>query len=221
MRSQHSGDSVRKTSLSISTLDTCADRVARHRMERAVRNERTRITIEIALTIALAVVLGLFTPFKMPQGGGISLVMLPLFILSLRRGVGVGLAAGLLYGVLDSMIDPFVVHPLQYLLDYPIAFAGVALAGLFAPAWRRAVSSGSMLSGIWTILLPAVVCGTLARYLAHVASGAVFFAEYAPEGQNVWVYSAVYNLYVPVAAMVCFAAIALVMPALSRVGDNR
>jgi thiamine transporter len=29
--------------------------------------------------------------------------------------------------------------------------------------------------------------------LCHLLSGVVFFGSYAPEGTNVWVYSAVYN----------------------------
>ncbi|MDA3935386.1 MAG: energy-coupled thiamine transporter ThiT [Actinomycetota bacterium] len=200
-----------------------------------MRNERLRITLEIALTIALAVVLSLLTLFHMPQGGGISLAMLPLFVLALRRGFFVGTTGGLLYGVLDAMINGYVVHPIQYVLDYPAAFALVGLAGLFAPIWRRAVKSGSMRSGVWAALLPGVVIGAAGRYAMHVVSGAVYFSEYMPEGQKAWIlstqynlyvprawaYSVVYNLYVPVAAAACLAAIALIMPALSRAADYR
>ena len=186
-----------------------------------MRNERLRILIEIALTIALAMILGLVTLFHMPQGGGISLAMLPLFVLALRRGMIVGVVGGALYGVLDAMVNSYVVHPLQYILDYPAAFACIGLAGLFARMWRRTAQSDHSSARVWGVLLPSVVIGAAGRYAMHVVSGAVYFGEYAPEGQNVWLYSIIYNLYVPVAAIACLAALVVIMPALSRIPDPR
>ena len=42
-------------------------------------------------------------------------------------------------------------------------------------------------------IVVAVVVVMSARLFAHVLSGVIFFASYAPEGQNVWLYSLVYN----------------------------
>jgi thiamine transporter len=190
-------------------------------MESIRARQRTTVLVEIALSLALAVVLNAFKLWHMPQGGTVSLVMLPLFVLALRRGPGVGLAAGALYGLLDAMMDSFVVHPVQYVVDYPLAYALCGLAGLLAPVWRRSVDVGTPGRGVWTAIIPGVVIGSIARYTAHVASGIVYFAEFAPAGQPIALYSLAYNSFVLVSAVGCAAAAAVVLPALARVLPDR
>ena len=56
----------------------------------------TRTLVEIALTIALAFVLDELRLFEMPQGGTVSLSMLPLIVLAYVRGWGPAVLAGLL-----------------------------------------------------------------------------------------------------------------------------
>jgi thiamine transporter len=181
-----------------------------------VNRERLATLVEIALSVALATVLGLFNVFKMPQGGSVSLEMLPLFVLALRRGVGPGVLAGALYGCVDLVMNPYIVHPAQVLLDYPLAYGFVGLSGLWARRWREAHARGALSLATSTVLLPALALGALGRYVAHVVSGVIFFAQYAPKGQPVILYSALYNTYVPVAAVLCFAAAAIVLPSLER-----
>ena len=139
----------------------------------------TRVLTEAAIAVALSFVLGLIKLFQMPVGGSISLEMIPLILLALRQGWKVGVVAGMAYGLLDLAIEPFVVHPLQLLLDYPLAFGVLGLAGLFKPT-------------VWGAVLGATVA-VLARFLCHFLSGVVFFASYAPEGWNPFLYSAAYN----------------------------
>jgi len=68
------------------------------------------------------------------------------------------------------------VHPVQFLLDYPVAFGALGLAGLFrGTPWL------------------GVVVGGAGRFVAHFLSGVVFFAQYAPRGTSPWTYSAAYN----------------------------
>ncbi|MHB1340270.1 MAG: energy-coupled thiamine transporter ThiT [Coriobacteriia bacterium] len=175
--------------------------------------ERTRVLVEIGLVIALAAVLNMLKVWRMPQGGTVSLAMLPLLILAVRRGPAVGIAAGALYGIADFFIDPFPpVHWAQYVLDYPLAYAACGLAGFARPLWRRFVSHPR---AALVAATAAMATASLARYLAHVASGVVFFAEYA-EGP-VLTYSLVYNLYVPVSAVACIAAALAILPALERI----
>jgi len=178
--------------------------------------ERTRILVEIALTVALCAVLNYVKVWQMPQGGSVSLDMLPLFVLALRRGPAVGVVAGVLFGVIDAALEPVIVHPVQFLLDYPIAFGAVGLAGLFASSWQTSARSGRIGRGIGVALVPAVLLGSAARYAAHVTSGVVFFGEYAPEGQPVILYSAIYNSFVFVSAIACGIAAAAVLPALAK-----
>ncbi len=176
-------------------------------------HDRTRILVEIALAIALAAVLNVLRLFRMPQGGTISLVMLPIMVLALRRGLAVGVTAGALYGIVDFFVDPYPpVHWIQFALDYPLAYAAVGIAGFLAPRVRQATDkAGSWVA--WTAV--GVILGTLARYLVHVTSGVVFFAEYA-QGSPVLLYSLGYNVYVLISGAAAFAATCAVLPALQR-----
>lgn len=135
-----------------------------------------QVVTEVGAAVALAAVLSLIRVFRMPQGGSISLEMVPIFYVALRRGGGTGILAGLVLGMVKLVLEPYVVHPLQFLMDYPLAFAALGLAGFFP---------GAPLVG--------VLVGGAVRFLLHVLSGVVFFASYAPEGSNVWVYSLTYN----------------------------
>jgi thiamine transporter len=184
-----------------------------------MRNPRIIVLAEVALAVALAAVLNYVGLRIMPQGGSVSLAMLPIFVVALRRGVGPGVIAGALYGFLDFMMAPFFVHYAQLALDYVVAFGALGLAGLFSPAWNRAVAEGRTARGVWTAAIPGIALGAIARWAAHVVSGVLFFAEYAPEGQPVLLYSIGYNVtYMLPSAVVCGAAAALVLPALRNVG---
>ena len=153
----------------------------------------TRVLTEAALAIALAFVLGLIKVFKMPYGGSISLEMVPLILLALRQGPWVGITSGVVYSFLNLATDPQVYHPVQVLFDYPLAFGALGLAGFFRPTVRGAVIGATV--------------AVLARLACHFVSGVVFFASYAPEGWNPYVYSGAYNA----AYLVPSLAIALVV----------
>jgi thiamine transporter len=153
----------------------------------------TRVLTEAALAIALAFVLGLIKVFQMPFGGSISLEMIPLILLALRQGPVVGIVTGAAYGLLNLAVAPFVVHPVQVLFDYPLAFGALGIAGFFRPTVRGAVIGATV--------------AVLARFVCHFASGVVFFASYAPEGWNPYLYSGAYNA----AYLVPSLAIALVI----------
>lgn len=181
-----------------------------------MRNEKTRYLVEVALVIALAAVLNSLKIWRMPQGGTLSFVMLPIIVLAFRRGPLTAILAGALYGVIDFFVDPQPpVHWVQPLLDYPVAYAAVGLAGLAAATWRRA-----QLNGARTAAAVAIIAGTLVavlgRYVVHTTSGAIFFAEYAPPGQPALLYSAIYNLYVPLSGALAGAAALVVLPAVER-----
>jgi thiamine transporter len=140
---------------------------------------QTRILAEGAMIIALTVILKDIVPpiYHLPQGGSVSAAgMVPLLWFALRRGLRAGLEAGCIYGLVNMALGGYIVDPVQALLDYPLAFAALGLAGLL-----RAYP------------LLGVVFGIAGRFLAHFLSGAWFFWMYAPEGVNPIVYSAVYN----------------------------
>jgi thiamine transporter len=116
----------------------------------------------------------------MPQGGSVTTAsMVPLILFAFKWGVGPGTLAGLAYGAIQAILPgAYVMHPVQFFLDYPVAFACLGLAGLFRQKpW-----------GVY----PGAAVAVLIRLFMHVVSGVVFFASYA-EGQNVWLYSILYN----------------------------
>lgn len=94
-----------------------------------MKSKGVQILTEGGMSIALALLLWYLKIGEMPQGGSISLQMLPLFIFALRWGLVPGLFVGLVYGLVHSLQDLYVVHWFQYILDYPLAFALIGLAG--------------------------------------------------------------------------------------------
>lgn len=198
------------------------------------QDSRTRVIVEIALTLALAAVLHFVAIWQMPAGGTVSLEMLPILVLALRRGPAVGVVAGALFGVVDVRLEPYVVHWVQFLLDYPVAFGLLGLAGIWAPAWRRSLGSGRTAQGVSVVVPAAVVTGALGRYVAHFVSGVIFFAtSVLPKGtQSAFanlgalkaaaVYSFLYQLtYIGPSTVACLVAAALVLPALERVVPSK
>ena len=138
---------------------------------------RTKILSEIIVAVALAYVLNLILIFRLPQGGSITAAsMVPILWLALRRGYKIGIFGGVVFGLVDMLPQPFIVHPLQFLLDYPLAFGALGLAGLFK---ERPIIG--------------VVVGIIGRFVSHFVSGIVFFAMYVPAGMHPAVYSAIYN----------------------------
>ncbi|HCW52132.1 MAG TPA: energy-coupled thiamine transporter ThiT [Clostridiales bacterium] len=132
--------------------------------------------VEAAIMVAVASVLSVVVLFHAPQGGSVTPAsMVPLLVLALRRGPKVGLMAGAVYGLIQLWLDPFVVHWAQVILDYPLAFALLGLAGFFP---------GRPFLG--------AAAGILGRMVSHVLSGVIFFASYAGE-VNPWIYSLAYN----------------------------
>lgn len=142
----------------------------------------TKILTELIAMVALAGVLHYvsgFLPLAMPEGGRVTLAgMVPVLFVAVRRGPRVGILAGIALGLVVLVEEPFIYHPVQVLLDYPLAFGALGLAGFF----RKAPVLG-------------VVIGIAGRFLCHFVSGVVFFATYAPAGMNPALYSAIYNAW--------------------------
>ncbi|MEC1627790.1 energy-coupled thiamine transporter ThiT [Bacillus mojavensis] len=151
--------------------------------------------IEIAIMTAAAVILDIVSGMflRMPQGGSVSIMMIPIFLISFRWGVKAGLTTGLLTGLVQIAIgNLFLQHPVQLLLDYIAAFAAVGISGFFASAVRKSALSKAKRKLIVSVIC-AVFIGSFLRYAAHVISGAVFFGSFAPKGTPVWIYSLTYN----------------------------
>jgi len=152
-----------------------------------------RFFTEIALSVALAAVLG-FIKIPLPHllyGGSVSLEALPLFVVAFRHGGRVGLVAGSVYGLIDFLLKPIIVHPIQVFLDYPLAFGLLGLGGGWLGGDRSRMGASDW--GLRLRGLVGILTGNGLRFLVHFISGMVFFASYAPEGQPIWLYSLTYN----------------------------
>ena len=130
-------------------------------------------TVFIALTIALKDILPPI--YHMPQGGSVTIAgLVPLLWFTLRRGLKYGVFAGFVYGLIHAFLPgSYIIHPLQGLLDYPIAFAALGLAGTFKK-----------------FPIVGIAVGIVGRFLSSFVAGIVFFTSLSIEGVYA---SAVYN----------------------------
>lgn len=140
--------------------------------------------------IALSFALSYVKFFSVPGGGSATLAsMLPLMLYAYIFGARKGLFAGVIYGVLQFIQNPSVYEPMQVLIDYPIAFSALGLAGI---AKNFRFLKGNMIAEF--VVGMTIAC--LFRYFAHVISGYFVFYVYAPEGMNFLAYSLLANCYV-------------------------
>lgn len=147
----------------------------------------TRCIAMAGICVAMSFGLSYIKLWDMPQGGSVTLVsLLPIMIFSNIYGTKKGLFVCFLYGVLQSIQDPWIIHPAQFLLDYPIAFASVGVAGMFIEF--KTFKNLPQVS----FLLGGVVAGLL-RFVCHVLSGVFAFAT---GDTNPWIFSLAYNSYV-------------------------
>lgn len=144
-----------------------------------LNSSQTKLLAEGIVIVALTIILKEVLPpaIRLPQGGSVSFAgMVPILWFSLRRGLRAGLEVGAVYGLVNMALGGFIVDPVQALLDFPIAFAALGLAGV-----------------VKQYPVAGVGLGVLGRFLAHFVSGVVFFAIYAPTGTHPIIYSALYN----------------------------
>lgn len=156
-------------------------------MNESRTNFEAKVLAEVIVFAALSAALYTIRPFSLPYGGSITLgSMVPVMWLSLRRGVRVGFFAGGIFGlaalIIDVMLLPYspITNPVQVVLEYPIAFGVLGLAGMFH---NRST----------TLAIIGVALSILVKFLLHFIAGIVFWAYTVPEGWNPVAWSAVYN----------------------------
>lgn len=153
-----------------------------------------RALVEGAILVALAEILGYIKLWHMPEGGSVSLMMLPVILFALRWGLGRGLLAGLALGILDFMLGGGIAIGWQSILgDYVVALTAMGLAGV------------GHKKGLAGVILGSAV-GSLGRFLSIWATGAIIWGEYMYDVyglpmNNEWVYSFLYNLPVLVSGV--------------------
>lgn len=171
----------------------------------------TRVLAEVAIFAALAFALdvlqggiwrGVFA-----SGGSIGFAMLPIFLISYRRGLLPGLLCGLIVSLVQMLGGIYVINAtsfenaflrtmgpfLQIMLDYILAYTVVGLAGCFAGLYAKGQSRKTKI--LWVVV--GCVLGSILKYACHVVAGGVFWLGQGATFMNVsdvsWGYSFLYN----------------------------
>ena len=155
-----------------------------------------------AVALALAMVCSMIKFANLPMGGSVTLCsMLFIVLIGYWFGPYVGLTTAFAYGLLQFVVEPIFYTLPQMLIDYPLAFGALGLAGLFAGK-KHGLQLGYLV-------------GVIGRYIFAVISGVVFFGAYAPEGTPAIVYSLGYNAtYIVPEAVITLIIISI--PAVSK-----
>ena len=164
---------------------------------------RVRALCEGAIMVAFAQILGYIKLFgNLPNGGSITFAMFPILLFAVRWGLGKGLLAGFVFGLLQLVFDGAYAWGWQsMLLDYLVAFTPLGLAGLFkGKKWG---------------IFPGTVLGCIVRFIVHYISGVTIYRIYEPTeipGIGVFddavIYSLVYNASYMLPCMVLALAVA-------------
>lgn len=137
----------------------------------------TRMITNIGIALALSAVLQIFRIYHFPEGGGVTLgSLVPILIIAFIYGPEVGFLAGFLHGMITLVLDPFILHPVQFLFDYPLPSMALGLAGYF----RNKKVIGAAVA-------------IFVKYAFHFISGVAFFGSYAPKGVSPIYYSLTVN----------------------------
>lgn len=175
----------------------------------ATNTSRTHILTESAIMVALATVLSMLKIWEAPYGGSVTVLsMAPIIILSMRRGVKVGLFAGFAHSLIQLLLGlgtvAYVPTPMGILVcvltDYILPFTLLGLGGIFRDVkFTKNSTTNLILAAALGALLVTVL-----RYACHIVSGAViwyaldleWYADdptYIVHKYGPWMFSMIYN----------------------------
>ncbi len=175
----------------------------------AANSSRIHILTESAIMVALATVLSMLKIWEAPYGGSVTILsMAPIIILSMRRGIKVGLFAGFAHSLIQLLLGlgtvAYVPTPMGIvvcvLTDYILPFTLLGLGGLF----RNVKFTGNSTTNLFIAAALGALLVTLLRYACHIVSGAVIWYAldlewYADDPSHIvfqygpWMFSAIYN----------------------------
>lgn len=162
----------------------------------------TRRMVFAAMAMALAYVTSFIKIIHMPMGGSVTFFsMFFITLIGYWYGLRTGITAALAYGLLQLVVDPYILSVPQVFCDYIFAFGALGLSGIFHNAKHGMVKG--------------YIIGVIGRFVFAFLSGFIFFGDYAPEGMNPAIYSFTYNgAYIFAEAGI--TAVLLLIPAVSK-----
>lgn len=188
------------------------------------------VIIETSLLTSLALVfdwVANFTQIRLfPNGGSISISMLPVFVIAYRRGLIPGLISGLLLGTLQTILGvAYFLVPLQFLLDYSLAYCLVGVAGVFYK-WIQSENKKPQYIGI----VSGALLGGFLRFFSHVLAGVVYWARYIDDAVDFsqkitwddWLFSISYNAsYMVPSIIICIVILVMFNKIVRKIYTNK
>lgn len=167
----------------------------------------TKQLVFCAMAMALATVTSNLKIWRMPMGGSVTLLsMLFISLIGYWYGLRTGLLTAIAYGLLQLIIDPYVISLPQLFIDYIFSFGALGFSGLFTNSKNG--------------LYKGYIASVLGRFIFAFISGVAFFGSSAAGyGMSVPIYSICYNgAYIFTEAILTLTVIALppVKEALNR-----
>ena len=172
---------------------------------------KTRTLVECALMIALGTVLANIKIYSLPNGGSITLEMLPIILFAARYGCGWGSLAGLVYGTITYLIgNKFSIDWTTIICDYFLAYTLLGFGAGLLPRKSWSVYAGTVIGGVL-------------RFLAHYLIGVFVWGKWMPDeffGMTMtspWFYSLLYNgSYMLPSIILCLVVFALLYKPLRK-----
>lgn len=159
----------------------------------------TKMIVEAGIMLALSVILSRIKVYEAPMGGSVTAgSMIPIMLFSLRWGVGPGIVTGITFGILKIILGAWYYSPIQVILEYPIAFGFLGLAGIFTSLGKSKTNYTHAISGTGLAVM--------GRFICHFTAGMIFFREYAGS-RNPWIYSLLYQVQYLLPEFIVSAAI--------------
>ena len=180
-------------------LDATNEKSANKTDSKKSSRNNTKKLVLCAILIACSIILNQIKLFHAPFGGAVTpLSMFAATLCGYFCGPKYGLISGFSLGLLNLIFGGYVIHPVQLLLDYILAFTCLGFSGFFRTG-KYSLYTGYAIS-------------VFARFVMSFLSGWIFFADYAPEGMLPWLYSLLYQgSYIGIEAVITI--VILLIPA--------